>query len=166
LFLAACSGTSSEDLQGKFPSSTKVAVSLATSTSSPSGARSVSASDDILLVDATASAAMLLTAGKTFTFTLVTTDPIIDTSAAAGVKVTLKNGSKTIGEGYTTILDASTVTATITVTSALSLNTTAKTLTVNTDTASILAERAGVDDEVTASLTYGSNTATGNLLRY
>lgn len=166
LLLGACS-TGGEDLQGRFgTSTTKWTMEL--SDSSPSGARTVSASDDILAFDITLPTKNTLAVGSQFTVSFATDgdiDPLAD-----GTTVTLKANGKTVGTGTFSLVDPSIPnegTALITTTTSVALKGgKATTFTVNTDTASILAEEAGMDDPLTMSVEYNGKTVAGITMVY
>ena len=161
LVLSACA--SGEDLQGKFGTPSVVTMTL--SSSSPSGSRSVGASDDFLVFDMKASTTKTLAVGTKFQIALAA-DADIDTASAAGLKVYLKKKGTTIGEGTLSVVDGSLVEGTLELTSELKLSTTSTELTLNTNTSLLLAEDAGVDDPLTATLTYGTTSVTGNTVNY
>lgn len=164
LLLTACQG---EDLQGRFTTPT-VKWTMELSDDSPSGVRVVSASDDVLAFDMTLSTKNTLAIGSQFTVSF-TTDGDID-PLADGTTVNLKANGKTIGTGTFSLVDPSIPnegTALITTTASVMLKTgKANTFTVNTDTAAILAEDAGVDDPLTMSVEHNGKTVTGNVLLY
>ncbi len=164
--LTGC-GTSGEDLQGRFGTPTR-AWTMALSTASPSGTRTVSVSDDVLLFEMTLPIKNTLAVGSRFEVAFTTDsdlDPIAD-----GTTVNLKVDGTTVGTGTFNLVDPSIPdegTATVTTTSIVKLKAgTPVTFTVNTNTASILAEDAGVDDELTVEVEYNGKSVTGNVLKY
>ena len=164
LLLSACQG---EDLQGSFGKPTKV-WTMELAAASPSGTRTVSSSDEVLLFDLTLPQKNVLAVGSTFQVYFMTDsdlDPLAD-----GTVVSLKADGSTIGTGTFTLVDPtipSEGSALITTTSAVSLKAgKTMTFTVLADTATILAEDAGVDDNVSVSVEYNGKNITGNSLRY
>lgn len=167
LALTACT-TSGEDLQGRFGGSSKVAVGMTLSDSSPSGARSVSASDDVMIFELKATGKTTLPAGATFLVSFKT-DGDLDPAASGTSTVKLMVDGKEVGSGTFNLVDASKTeegTATITTSSVVTLGVKATSFEVNTNTAALLAEDAGVDDPLTVSVEYNGNLVTGNTVNY
>jgi len=166
LLLTACM-PQGEDVQGRFGAPTKV-WAMTLSSSSPSGSRTVSASDTVLAFDMTVPKANTLAVGSRFTVDFSTDldiDPLSD-----GTTVYLKDGANTIGTGTFVLIDPSIPnegTALITTTAAVSLSAGApKTFTIITDTAEIMAEDAGVDDPLTVIVEHNGKTVTGMTMVY
>lgn len=165
LLLTSCQG---EELQGRFTTPTVKEWTMELSDSSPSRARMVSASDDIIIFDLTLPIKNTLAVGSQFTVTFATDmglDPLSD-----GTLVTLKANGKTIGTGTFSLVDPSIPsegTALVTTTVAVSLKAgKSTTFTINTDTTAILDEEAGVDDPLTVSVEYNGKAITGGTMMY
>lgn len=164
LLLNSCQGA---DLQGRFSTNTKD-WSMQVDSSSPSGTRTVSSSDGIIIFNLKLPVKNTLALGSQFTVVLETDgdiDPLAD-----GTVLTLKANGKTVGTGTLTLVDPSIpneATALITTTSAVGLKADkSTTFTVITDTSAILAEDAGEDDELTVSVEYNGKKITGSALTY
>ncbi|MFA6024012.1 MAG: hypothetical protein WC777_02235 [Candidatus Gracilibacteria bacterium] len=161
-----------DSLQGKFSTASSAlgTVNYALSTSSPSGSRTVSSSDDVLVMTASTTRSASIPAGSTFTVYFWTTIPAYIDAAADGSTVYLKNGSTTIGTGVVDRTDLGTAYATVTTTSRVSLTRTMPaTLTVNIDSATVLDETPGEDDPFNVAFKYGSTwteMVEGNVLNY
>jgi len=162
------SGTS---LQGRFIGGGSIALS----SSSPSGSRSVSISDDIFVfdVEATAVRPSVIQAEDVllFKFSSSTTGDI-DPANGEGGRVSLTDSSgDEVGHGYVVTYEAAgnpfyayaavVMLGTVTVAAGDT-----ETLTLNLDSSSLLDESSESDDELVTSMKYGTTTVTGNILRY
>lgn len=170
IVLGATLYTSGADLQGRFVGGGSIALSSA----SPSGSRSVSASDDVFAFDVTATAVRpsVIQAEDVLSFKFSSTTGDIDPASGEDTRITLTDSSgNEVGHGYVVTYEAAgnpfyaygTIVMLDGVTVAASDT---ETLTLTVDSAALLNESAGIDDYLDISMRYGTTTVTGNTLRY
>jgi hypothetical protein len=164
VLISACSSETveTEDLEGRFTITPIVTLKL--SPSSPAGSRSVSTSDDILMVEMSSSSKQILPKGTTFKVSLTTDLGDIDTTTSPSVLLTA-DGTK-VGAGTFNVTSANSAEAVITLNDPLILSTAPVTFTVTTDTTALIAEDTGEDDHATFAFIYDSKSVKGNDINY
>lgn len=164
VILGASLYVSGASLQGRFIGGGSIALS----SSSPSGARSVSSSDDFLILSVTASSIRpsVLQAGDILELSLAS-DSDFDQPAAEGLEVILRVSGMEFGHGYIVPVDSSTAKVAVVVVDKISVPTSSSAdLTFTTSTTDLLDDDAGVDDPLAVTMRYGSTTVISNTVNY
>lgn len=168
IVLGATLYTSGADLQGRFIGGGSIALS----TSSPSGARSVSSSDDFFAFDVTATATnpSVIQAGDMLQVTFRTdTGDINETvsSATSAERVLLSCDGANFGAGYIVPVDDSLAAVGVVMVNQLTVAASdTTTCTLNMNTTDLLEDDAGVDDPLAVTMVYGRTIINGNTVNY
>ncbi len=158
-------GNSGELLQGRIVGG----GTLSLSPSSPSGSRSVSASDQLFAFDLTASATKQssIYAGTPLLFTLNTDSNDISISSVGSRVEILDQWGASAGYGFVVLDSYDQAWFTIYLKKDLQASAgTTSTFPIVMDTVTVLDDDAGTDDNVNVTMKHGTTTITGNTLKY
>lgn len=152
-----------QDLQGRLRGG-----SISLSTSSPSGAKTVSSSDTFFIVNVTASSTRgaVIQVGDILELTL-TSDADFDQTAAEALEVDSRSGSGDYGRGYIVVVDDSLAKVGVVVTDEIQISAgTTESISFTLSTADLLDDDSGIDDPLNVSMRYETTTVRGNTLNY
>ncbi len=166
--LGASFFASGASLQGRFIGGGSISLS----SSSPSGARSVSSSDDFFAFDVTATSTRptVIQAGDMLQVTFRTDANDINetvSSATSAERVTLSCDGASFGAGYIVPVDDRFAAVGVVMVNELTVAASdTSTCSFNTSTSNLLEEDSGVDDPLAVTMRYGNTLLTGNTINY
>ncbi|MBT4384822.1 hypothetical protein HOD30_03665 [Candidatus Peregrinibacteria bacterium] len=161
------SESDSEELQGRIVSRGIVDVEYELNPASPSGAHTVSASDEVFILDFSVDSETMVESGSIMGFSINAASANIS-EEAEGMLASIKSLGEVVGEGYVTVNSSSQ--AVVAIVASQDLVTDAfktSTYTLVLDTGMLLDEAGGVDDPVVFTFkTRDGEEVVGNTLQY